>query len=161
LNALVREIASGDRSALIRILSQIESFHADDRAVALELIDVILYDPGQKDYSALVSQDETGKVNGYICFGPTPLTEGTYDIYWVAVDPASAGNGIGTQLLKSTEDYLRAHNGRLIIIETSSAPEYQLTCRFYEKNAYVVAERIRDFFRDGEDRLTYLKRLRE
>jgi ribosomal protein S18 acetylase RimI-like enzyme len=161
LNVRVRKIYPGDRPALIRILSTIQSFQADDRALALELIDIILFDPDQNDYAALVAADETGEVRGYICFGPTPLTDGTYDIYWVAVDPACAGNGVGTQLLQSTEETLRAQNGRLIIIETSSGPAYELTCRFYEKNAYVIAERIQDFFRVGEDRVTYLKKLRK
>jgi ribosomal protein S18 acetylase RimI-like enzyme len=155
----VRELTRTDRSSLIKILSNIESFHADDRALALELIDIILNDPAQKDYAALVAEDEAGLVTGYICFGPTPLTDGTYDIYWVAVDPAAAGQGIGSLLLKKTEDHLKEGNGRLIIIETSSGQEYELTRRFYEKNRYELAERIKDFFREGEDRVTYLKRL--
>ena len=156
----MRELTRSDRSSIVKILSNIESFHADDRAVALELIDIILNDPNQKDYAALVAEDEAGQVTGYICFGPTPLTEGTYDIYWIGVDPTFAGKGVGSQLLASTEDRLRQQNGRMIIIETSSSPEYDLTRRFYEKNGYILAERIKDFFKEGEDRVTFIKRLR-
>jgi len=155
----VRSLTQRDRPILKRILGRIESFHAKDRAVALELIDIILNDPAQKDYMSLVSEDEAGRVNGFICFGPTPLTKGTYDIYWVAVDPETAGKGVGARLLHSVEARLRKKHGRLVIIETSSEEDYRRARKFYEKNGYQLAERIADFYRVGEDRVTYIKRL--
>jgi GNAT superfamily N-acetyltransferase len=77
----------------------------------------------------------------------------------VAVDPEYAGQGIGTLLLKHFEDEVRRGKGRLIVIETSSTQEYSPTRQFYLKNGYTLAEAIKDFYRIGEDRVTYTKYL--
>jgi len=103
--------------------------------------------------------DDLGVVLGYLCYGPTPLTEGTYDLYWIAVDPDYAGQGIGTRLLKHFENEVRRKQGYLIVIETSSTPEYTDTREFYLRKGYLLAETIKDFYRRGEDRVTYTKYL--
>ncbi len=90
---------------------------------------------------------------------PYSLTDGTFDLYWIAVDPAWAGQGVGTLLLRRVESMLKEDNGRLIVIETSSSQQYALTRQFYEKNGYVLAETIKNFYRPGEDRVTFVKYL--
>jgi ribosomal protein S18 acetylase RimI-like enzyme len=155
----LRNFVKADRPAIETILSRIEVFNAEDKALALELIDIALDDPGQKDYFFYVAEDEVHTVVGYLCYGPTPLTDGTYDLYWVAVDPEYAGQGIGTLLLKHFENEREREKGRLIVIETSSNQEYSPTRQFYLKNGYMLAEAIKDFYRIGEDRVTYTKYL--
>jgi len=149
-----------DREPIASLLSRIIGFNEADRAIAVELVDNYLDNPAQKDYEFFVGADDDGRVMGYTCYGPTPLTEGTFDLYWIAVDPAFAGQGVGTRLLKRVESEVLNKNGRLIVIETSSGPKYALTRRFYAKNGYVAAETIKDFYRPGEDRVTFLKKLR-
>lgn len=156
----IRELIREDRDSLNRLLSKITDFDAEDRAIAILLVDIFLNNPAQKDYQFFVASDNDGEVIGYLCYGPTPLTQGTYDLYWIAVDPAFAGQGVGTMLLKQLESTLKEDNARLIVIETSSNQQYVLTRRFYEKNGYVLAETIKDFYRPGEDRITYVKYLR-
>ena len=72
------------------LLARVENFSADEVAVALELIDAGI--AGSPDYAIRVAV-LAGKVVGYVCFGPTPMTEGTYDMYWIASDPAVRGQG--------------------------------------------------------------------
>jgi ribosomal protein S18 acetylase RimI-like enzyme len=155
----IRELIRKDRDSLNRLLSKITVFDADDRAIAMELVDVYLDNPAQKDYEFFVAADKDGEVIGYICYGPTPLTDGTYDLYWIAVDPSFAGQGVGTLLLKEMERAIINNNGRLIIIETSSSQQYVLARKFYVKNGYTLAETIKDFYRSGEDRVTFVKYL--
>jgi len=158
MNMHLRTLKTKDCPILERLLSRIAVFNQDDQALAMELIHQTLANPDQKDYSFFIAANQDDFPVGYVCFGSTPLTEGTFDLYWIAVDPACAGQGVGTQLLAAVEDAIKKLNGRLLIIETSSGQPYVLTRQFYLKNGYQLAETIPDFFRQGEDRVTYIKK---
>ncbi len=127
--------------------------------VAEELIDSYLDDPSGSGYYILVAEADS-TVEGYICYGPTPLTDATWDVYWMAVGREKQGQGIGSALLKSAEKEIREHQGRLVIIETSSTPLYEKTRRFHVGEGYEVICRIPDFYAPGDDKLIMQKRLR-
>lgn len=128
-------------------------------AVAEELIDSYLEDPSSSGYHILVAEVDS-TVTGYICYGPTPLTEGTWDIYWIAVAREKQGQGIGSALMKSAEKEIGRAKGRLAIIETSSTPAYEKTRHFHLGQGYEVICRIPDFYVPGDDKLILQKRLR-
>jgi ribosomal protein S18 acetylase RimI-like enzyme len=128
-------------------------------AVAEEVIDSYLNDPPGSGYHILVAEIDS-TITGYICYGPTPLTEGTWDIYWEAVAQEKQGQGIGSALMKSAEREIVRAKGRLAIIETSSTPAYEKTKRFYISQGYEVVARIPDFYAPGDDKLILQKRLR-
>jgi ribosomal protein S18 acetylase RimI-like enzyme len=155
----VRLTSAEDRPGLAQLLDGIPGFNEEDAAIALELLDIYLTQPGQKDYAFFSALGEDGRVNGFLCWGPTPLTLGTYDLYWVAVATDCFGQGVGKLLLDQFETAVRKQAGRLIVIETSSAPSYSQARRFYLKHGYELAETLRDFYQPGEDRLTYTKYL--
>lgn len=155
----LRKLNSNDRQGLESMLAGIPSFDTDDRTVALELVDIALNDPDQMDYLFVLAVGDSDRPIGYACYGPTPLTEGTYDLYWIAVASDLSGKGIGTSLLKAVEEDLQSRKGRMLIIETSSSDGYEKTRQFYIKNGYPLTETIKDFYRPGEDRVTFIKRL--
>jgi ribosomal protein S18 acetylase RimI-like enzyme len=124
---------------------------------ALELIDAALQ-PDNPDYWVLVAEVQ-GQVVGYVCFGPTAMTVGTYDLYWIATDPAMRGQGVGQGLVKAMEERLRQRGGRLVRVETSATEAYGGTHRFYEALAYREESRFRDFYRPGDDLVTLARRL--
>ena len=126
--------------------------------VAEEVIDSYLGDPSQSGYLILVSELNS-VVAGYICFGPTPLTEGTWDIYWMAVAPDKQRQGIGGALMESAEKEIMRAKGRLVIIETSSTPAYEKTKRFHTSHGYEIIARLPDFYALGDDKLILQKRL--
>jgi ribosomal protein S18 acetylase RimI-like enzyme len=159
MEIILRELSVKDKSGLEDMLSRVREFNAEDQALAMELVQIALEQPDQKDYYFFIAADTTNQIVGFVCYGPTPLTQGTYDLYWIAVEPSLAGNGVGGSLLKTVEDTVCAAHGRLMVIETSSDPIYERTRGFYLKNGYILAETIKDFYRDGEDRVTYIKRL--
>ena len=127
--------------------------------VAEELIDSYLHDPVHSGYHILVAEADSTTV-GYVCYGPTPLTEGTWDVYWLVVAQERQGQGIGTALMKSAEKEMGKAKGRLVIIETSSAPGYEKARRFYINHGYEIVARIADFYAPGDDKLILRKRLR-
>jgi ribosomal protein S18 acetylase RimI-like enzyme len=153
----MRELRATDLPALTLILHQCEAFTEVEIACALELLEIVINEPQQQDYRVAVSEG-AGEVLGYILYGPVPLTEGTYDIYWIAVDPNCQGQGIGQQLMIHAERQAKAARGRMICLETSSQGHYERTREFYRQAGYLEESRIRDFYRPGDDRLTYVKR---
>lgn len=153
----MRELFSTDLPALSVILHDCGAFTEVEIACATELLEIVLNDPQQQDYQVAVAEQD-GQVSGYILYGPVPLTEGTYDIYWIAVAPQAQGRGVGRQLMAHAEEQAKIARGRMICLETSSQGHYQRTREFYRQAGYQEESRIRDFYRIGDDRLTYVKR---
>ncbi len=155
----VRTMTREDKHSVMQILRNTSEFKPSEVVVAEEIIDCYLDDPVRSGYFIMVA--ELGPViTGYICFGPTPLTEGTWDIYWMAVALANRSQGIGHALIEAAEKNIRGAAGRLAIIETSSTPEYANTRRFHNKHGYETIASVPDFYTPGDDRLIMLKRLR-
>jgi len=158
---MIRPLVAADRAAVHDIVARAGNFTDDEIEVAMELVDEWLAEGEDSGYVALVlADDETSKsVKGYVCFGPAPMTEGTFDLYWIAVDPATRGRGLGGELLAAAEEEIRSRGGRLLLIETASQESYTATIRFYERSGYDVVSRIRDYYRPGDDKLTFAKNL--
>ena len=95
---------------------------------------------------------------GYACFGATPSTDRTYDLYWIAVHHGAQRTGAGTALMTEVERRLEERRARLMIIETSSRDDYAPTRQFYQKRGYTEAARLRDFYAPGDDRVVLGKR---
>jgi ribosomal protein S18 acetylase RimI-like enzyme len=153
-----RPLEPGDREAVSRILEGVGNFSEQEQRIALELIDAWLHVGEASDYLCWVLVDDAG-VRGYTCIGPTPLTDGTFDLYWIAVDPSAQGRGYGQALTQLAEDEARARGGRLLLIETASQDVYAPTIRFYERAGYQLVSTIRDFYKKGDDKLTFAKSL--
>ncbi|MEX2154999.1 MAG: GNAT family N-acetyltransferase [Gemmatimonadaceae bacterium] len=96
---------------------------------------------------------------GYACFGATPSTDRTYDLYWIAVHPGVQRGGVGTALMSELECQLEQRSARLLVIETSSRDDYLPTRRFYHKRGYDESARLRDFYAPGDDRVVLTKRV--
>jgi len=157
----IRPLEPRDRARILEVDTATGNFTAAEIAIAMEVVDEALADPAfpRGDYRAYVAEDDGGSVAGYECHGPTPLTESTYDLYWIAVDPGYQGGGYGRALLAFAEADVRATAGRLLLIETSSQESYSATIRFYEKSGYPLVARIKGFYRPGDDKLIFAKEL--
>ncbi len=154
----IRPLRHDDREPLRRLLVGTEMFTPAEIDIALELIDVVLQNAHQKDYIIRVMED-AGRIVGYYCVGPTPATEGTFDLYWIAVDAAGHGKGYGGALDAHAADLIRSMGGRLIIAETSSQPRYEKTRRFYLHHGYLEVARIPGYYRPDDDLVVYGKNL--
>jgi len=153
----MRKLRHDDIPQLEEILNATGAFTDEEVSIALELLETVVNDPRQQDYEVAVA-DIGDRVAGYVLFGPVPLTEGNYDLYWIAVDPNCQGSGVGRRLMKHVEEQVRQRGGRLLCLETSSQGGYVRTRKFYEQAGYVEESCIRDFYKPGDDRLTYVKR---
>lgn len=159
----IRPVQPHDRKSLEEILVSTAKFTQDEVVCALELVDVAVAKGSDSDYivNVITESDRNGeRVDGYVCYGPTPLTEGVFDLYWIAVDPRRQGHGLGQLLLRFVETEVRKQNGRMLLIETSSKESYQPTVRFYEQSGYAEISRIKDFYRVEDDKVIFCKKLR-
>jgi len=102
---------------------------------------------------------EGERLLGYACAGPTPATDGTFDLYWLAVDPAVQGKGVGRRIVHDVERQLRERGARMLLVETSSRPDYSKTRAFYARCGYTESARIRDFYAPADDRIMLTTRL--
>jgi GNAT superfamily N-acetyltransferase len=152
----LRHLSAADRGRIEEITRAVGLFRPDEISVALEVFDeAVRTGPRGEPYSAL-GADVDGRLAGWICWGATPCTLGTYDLYWMAVDPALQGAGVGTALVLEMEHRL-AGLARLIIVETAGRPDYAATRRFYEARGYRATATIPDFYAPGDDQVVFVK----
>lgn len=160
---MIRKLIQKDKQQIRYILTETKHFNEEEIKVAIELIDIYLNDEKQQDYIVYTYENDgkadQGSVGGYICYGKRPLTDWTYDLYWIAVDPNIHGKGIGSSLVRHMEEDLRSAGGRIVLIETSGKPQYENERKFYTKNGYEVQTVIKDFYRSGDDLFIYRKYL--
>jgi ribosomal protein S18 acetylase RimI-like enzyme len=131
-------------------------FRGDETAVAAELVSERLIRGPESGYSFVMAEEE-GRLSGYVCYGPIPCTISSYDLYWIAVDPARQGRGLGKALLHEAERLIREMGGERVYVETSSKTQYESTRLFYERCGYAVASVLDDFYAPGDNKVTYTK----
>ena len=156
----VRSLLEDDRARLHSILINTLAFTEAEIDVAMELIDLVLKNPNQRDYTIECMVDDLNRPAGYICYGPAPMTENTFDLYWIAVAPEFQRKGIGSRLLEVLEGKVRTLGGRMILADTSSIAAYEKTREFYQKTGFREVARIPDYYSSRNDRITYCKRIK-
>ncbi|HKD99516.1 MAG TPA: GNAT family N-acetyltransferase [Planctomycetota bacterium] len=149
----IRSARPADRSAIESVLERTGAFSREEIAVALELFDLSMSgrDPS---YRFLCAENE-GELEGYVCFGEIPLTRGSFDLYWIAVDPRRARRGTGRALVARVLEQLRADGGRKVYVETSSRAPYAAARAFYAGAGFTLATRLSDFYAPGDDKLVF------
>lgn len=155
---LIRVTDAGDRNGILEFMRRTGFFHDGEIDVAREVLDEAIAKGPAGHYQSYTLLDN-GAPAGWICYGPTPCTSGTYDIYWIGVSAGTQGRGYGRALLEHAEKLIRGKKGRLIVIETSGRPLYESTRGFYLKTGYLEAARIPDFYGPADARVIYSKRL--
>jgi D-alanine-D-alanine ligase len=152
----IRWCRSEDRQVVLSFLAETGFFRPDEIDIARELIDSGIAEGPKGHYQSFVACVNEETV-GWVCWGPTPCTLGTFDIYWIGVAPAWQGRGIGRALTNFAEQAITERGGRLFVVETSSREAYVPTRRFYEALGYWEAGRIPDFYGPGDDKVIFLK----
>jgi ribosomal protein S18 acetylase RimI-like enzyme len=170
-----------DRNRVAQILDATAVFRPDEISVALELFDEGVVTaagemssanvapatssgssaPADADYVFLGAFTPEDELVAYACYGPTPATDRTWDLYWIAVHPTAQGTGGGTHLLSEVERRLKEHDARMLVVETSSRPEYDATRGFYRARGYAEAARLKAFYAPDDDRVILTKRFQE
>ncbi len=143
-------------------LMQIAAATGVFKRMELQALSEVLHDFFAENQAAghcCVTAEQEGQALGFAYYAPAAMTDRTWYLYWIAVRPPRQARGVGSALLHHAEETVRRHNGRLLLIETSSLPHYKLTRRFYARHGYDVAAVLKDFYSDGDDMVVFGKRL--
>ena len=132
-------------------------FRLDEIDVAVELVDTRLEKGVSSGYEFIFAEQQNHLI-AYACYGPIACSVGSFDLYWIVVDPACQGRGLGRRLLQEVEQRICQTGGRHIYIETSGQPKYEPTRGFYERCGYEIAAVLTDFYDNGDDKLIWCKK---
>jgi D-alanine-D-alanine ligase len=155
---IIRSVSARDRARILEFLKETGRFRPEEILTAEELLDDAIAKGDASHYQSFILE-EAGLPVGWVCFGPTPCTVGTFDIYWLVVAPDRQARGLGGILMKHAESIIGRLKGQLAVVETSSREDYLAARRFYEKMGYRENGRIENFYAPGDDRIIYTKPL--
>ena len=157
-NLVIRPTVPADTQPLLDLSAQTGVFKPHE----IQALDEVLSDfhaTNKNLQHQSVTFEESGQVLGFAYYAPAAMTDRTWYLYWIAVTKQTQARGIGGKLLKYVESDIHAKNGRILLIETSSLPHYDLTRKFYVKHHYDQAAVIADFYADGDSLVVFSKRL--
>ena len=158
MTPVIRKMTPADKAAVMNILKTTPQFLPAEVVVAEEVIDCYFNDPAA-GYFTLVAEYNK-EIAGYIEYGETPLTEGTWDIYWIAVSRNHQKQGIGGALMTAAEADIAKRKGRMVMAETSSKSDYADTHRFYLSRGYALVAQIADYYAPGDNIMFFQKLLK-
>ncbi len=143
------------------LLNSTGFFRRDEIAVAIELIEERLAKGEASGYHFWFADRAASSRPplGYVCYGPTPCTVGSFDLYWVAVDKTRQSRGLGRILMEMAERSAAKMQGRRMYVETSGKEQYAPTQAFYRALGYAEAARLPDFYDVGDDKIIFQKNL--
>lgn len=154
MNQEIRKITTTDIPYLKTVLDSSELFPS-------EMLDDMIHDffNNENTTDLWLTTIENGQPISIAYCAPERMTEGTYNLYAIAVHKNYQGKGIGKKMMHYIEDLLRKDGHRILLVETSVLPEYELTRNFYDKCNYHQEAIIRDFYEAGDDKVVFWKKL--
>jgi len=149
----IAKLEGRHRADVLGMLERTIEFRPEEVVVAAEVLDASL--SGDGSYRARVAEDERGAAIGWACFGRTPLTAWTFDLYWLVVDPSARRAKLGRALVDEVVRSVRAEGGRVMRVETSSKHGGDVTHAFYTHLGFAQSGRVAEFYGPGDDLVIY------
>lgn len=151
-------VREADIEAIRSLVARTGFFSTAEADIAAELVAERVQNGAASGYDFILAEDDTGLV-GYACVGLIPGTDTRFDLYWIAVAPDRQGHGIGGLVLARAEAMIKARKGRCIYVDTSSTDTYLPTRNFYARNGYDKISELPDFYRAGDGKVIFMKRI--
>jgi ribosomal protein S18 acetylase RimI-like enzyme len=155
---MIRPTTPADTPALVALAGRTGVFKPHELVALQEVLDDY-HEVSQDDGHLCYTAEADGRAAGFVYFGPVAMTDHTWDLWWVAVDPATQGRGIGAKLMAFAENQMRERSGRLLTLDTSSTAIYEPTRQFYLKIGYTLIATLPDYYCDGDGKCIFWKRL--
>lgn len=154
MNEKIRPVTKNDIDGLKQVVDSSELFPSE---YLDEMISDYFDNPDTQDIWFTYIDNNKQLAIGYCV--PEKFTDGTYNLLAIGVSQDSQRKGIASQMMNYIEERLKQNGGRLLIVETSS-DDAQIGARnLYKKLGYLQAAVITDFWKDGEHKLVFWKKL--
>jgi ribosomal protein S18 acetylase RimI-like enzyme len=155
--AMIRFTTPNDKNGLMALAEASGLFEPDQTEELAEMLN-------QHFSEASASQDlwftdeDSGIVGvGYVA--PERMTEGTWNLYLIAIHPNYQRQGRGAALIRHIEQVLTDRGERILLVETSGLDDFEYVRSFYRKSGYHEEARIREFYKSGDDKIIFRKAL--
>lgn len=160
-----QEVQPADPAHIEALVRQTGFFNLEEIGIARELAEEHLAKGEESGYFFLFAEElqensagiTVSNMAAYTCYGPIPGTTASFDLYWIAVEPASQGRGLGRALLRQVEEQVRLLGGGRIYIETSSRKQYAPTRIFYQRCGYRQEAHLPDFYAPDDGKIILCK----
>jgi acetoin utilization deacetylase AcuC-like enzyme/GNAT superfamily N-acetyltransferase len=133
-------------------------FNAAEAEVAADLVTERLTKGIRSGYHFVLAERGSTLV-GYACYGPIMGTQGSFELYWIAVAPEEQRRGLGAQVYARAEAAMRKAGAQHIYADTSSSDRYAPTRGFYQRMGFAEEARLDDFYAPGDGKIVYVKAL--
>src|SRR5437867_3481531 len=143
---MIRPTRPEDSPAIVAASEGTEVFSPADIQALREVLDDYHETNQAEEGHRSITYERDGRPIGFAYYAPASMTDRTWYLWWIVVSKQIQAKGLGGQLLAAVEKDIRALDGRLLLLETSSLPEYDLTRRFYLKNHFTVAAVLKDYY---------------
>ncbi|MBP9882247.1 MAG: GNAT family N-acetyltransferase [Chitinophagales bacterium] len=154
MNEKIRPVSQADLDQIKRVIDSSGLFPSENLD---EMISDYFNNSETEDIWFTCIVNNTPTAIGYCV--PEKLTEGTYNLLAIGVLKESQGKGIASEMMKHIEHLLKQKGGRILIVETSSDDAQIAARNFYKRIGYTQEAVIRDFWKDGEDKIVFWKKL--
>lgn len=154
MNEKIRAVTQSDIYKIKKVIDSCELFPSE---YLDEMISDYFKNPNTEDIWYTYIDKESPIAIGYCV--PEKMTDGTYNLLAIGVLKESQGKGIAGEMMKYIELVLKQKNGRILIVETSSDDAQIAARNFYKKIGYAQEAVIRDFWKEGEDKIIFWKKI--
>jgi len=144
-----------DKTPLIALAEVTGLFEPNQTEELAQMLDE--YFQGDRDRPDFWSVDDKNGPVGVAYVAPERMTEGTWNLYLIAVHPDFQRQGRGRALLRHVEQTLVERGARMLLVETSGLKSFESVRAFYRKSGYDEEARIREFYTAGEDKIVFRK----
>ncbi|MFH2057316.1 MAG: GNAT family N-acetyltransferase [Pseudomonadota bacterium] len=151
-------LRESDVQAIIEIVKSTSFFSDSEIDIAEELARENLAKGSEKSGYIFNLAEKNYTPVAFSCYGKTPGTADSFDLYWIAVHQSERGNGIGKILMGMAVKDIARLSGKNIWIETSSRSIYEPTKHFYLKCGCEIIAELPHFYGQNDNKIILLKK---
>lgn len=155
---MIRLTTTDDTDALLALAEATGLFESNQIEELAQMLNQHLSD--ETDSQNIWFSDYDNELVGVAYVAPERMTEGTWNLYLIAIHPKHQRQGRGAMLLRYVEQTLAERGERVLLVETSGTDDFEYVRAFYRNSGYEEEARIRDFYKDGVDKVVFRKLLR-
>src|SRR5690606_25367323 len=103
-------VLPGDIAHIRKMIENAAVFSREEVPTAAALAEIRM-GGNDADSHFLFARDQDHNLLGYTCYGPVPLTQQRFMLYWIVVNPKQQQQGLGKNLIVETELRIRKAGG--------------------------------------------------